>query len=45
MFEPDGRNRNSVQYIGHLILKAWHIYCLILGFIILTPWVIVFWNR
>jgi len=43
MFEPDGRN--DIQYIGHLILKAWHIYCMILGFFILTPWVIVFWNR
>jgi len=43
MFEPDGRN--DIQYIGHLLLSAWRIYCMILGFIIVLPWIWVYWNR
>jgi len=43
MFEPDGRN--DIQYIGHLLLSAWRIYCMILGFIIVLPWIWIYWNR
>ena len=43
MFEPDGRS--SVQYLGHLTVKALRIFFFILGIILITPLAVFVWCR